>query len=228
MSNVMALQAKKVTRPNTENRKVLPKRGRNADVRPREYLTPDEVERLVDQAGKLGRYGARDAALLLLAYRHGLRVSELVALRWDMVDLKQGLLHVNRLKNGIPSVHRHGGDPARSVLTIPPRHFRNDLGVTDVERQSAARAITRLDPHLADLPPVPVGLVALQPCIFPERHRREVLLRALAEGLAFLRRVDAVDADLYLLAPGQNRDRVAIGDPDDAGAADFSVRRYRG
>ena len=59
----------------------------------------------MDQAGKLGRHGARDAALLLLAYRHGLRVSELVALRWDMVDLKQGLLHVTRLKNGIPSVH---------------------------------------------------------------------------------------------------------------------------
>jgi type 1 fimbriae regulatory protein FimB/type 1 fimbriae regulatory protein FimE len=50
----------------------------------------------VDQAGKLGRHGARDAALLLLAYRHGLRVSELVALRWDMVDLKQELLHFNQ------------------------------------------------------------------------------------------------------------------------------------
>jgi len=41
----------------------------------------------------------------MLAYRHGLRVSELVALRWEQVDLKQGLLHVARLKNGLPSTH---------------------------------------------------------------------------------------------------------------------------
>ena len=114
MSNVVALRAVKRTRPNTENRKVLPKRGRNADVRPREYLTPDEVERVIDQASKHGRHGPRDAALLMLAYRHGLRVSELIALRWDMVDLKQVLLHVNRLKNGIPSVHPLRGPELRA------------------------------------------------------------------------------------------------------------------
>ena len=114
MGNVVAIRAGKSTRPNTENRKVLPRRVRNAAVRPREYLTPDEVERLIDQAGKHGRHGPRDAALLMLAYRHGLRVSELTAVRWDMVDLKQGLLHINRLKNGIPSVHPLRG-PLRSV-----------------------------------------------------------------------------------------------------------------
>jgi type 1 fimbriae regulatory protein FimE len=60
-------------------------------------------------AARIGRYGHRDATLMLLTYRHGLRVSELVALRWEQMDLKGGLLHVNRSKNGIPSVHPCAG-----------------------------------------------------------------------------------------------------------------------
>jgi len=118
MSNVVALQSKKRTRPSIENRKVVPKRLRNAEIRSREYLTPDEVQKLIEHAGKLGRHGQRDAALLTLAYRHGLRVSELVALRWDMVDLKQGRLHVNRLKNGIPSVHPLRGPELRALRKV--------------------------------------------------------------------------------------------------------------
>lgn len=47
-----------------------------------------------------GRVGERDALLIMMAYRHGLRASELIALRWDHVDLKAGLLHVTRLKHG--------------------------------------------------------------------------------------------------------------------------------
>src|SRR5437667_11284354 len=90
ISNVVALRTETRVRPNIENRKVMPKRPTNASRRSREYLTPEEAERLIREAGKLGRHGQRDAALLTLAYRHGLRVSELVALRWDVIDLKQG------------------------------------------------------------------------------------------------------------------------------------------
>jgi integrase len=54
----------------------------NRERRTREYLTPQEVEKLIRAASRVGRYGHRDATLILLAYRHGLRVSELVALRW--------------------------------------------------------------------------------------------------------------------------------------------------
>src|ERR1019366_4957625 len=79
-----------------------PPRQTNASRRRREYLTPDEIEKLLQASSKLGRHGARDRTLILIAYRHGLRVSELVALRWDQVDLKAGL-HVARLKNGIAS-----------------------------------------------------------------------------------------------------------------------------
>jgi type 1 fimbriae regulatory protein FimB/type 1 fimbriae regulatory protein FimE len=86
-----------------------PRKPRNAEVRSREYLTPREVEKLMAAARKIGRHGHRDRTLILVMYRHGLRVSELVRLRWDQVDLDAGLIHVNRMKNGIPSSHPLGG-----------------------------------------------------------------------------------------------------------------------
>ena len=65
-----------------------------------------------------GRHGHRDATLILISYRHGLRVSELVALRWDQVDLRAGALHVNRLKNGSPSVHPIRGPELRALRRL--------------------------------------------------------------------------------------------------------------
>jgi site-specific recombinase XerD len=81
-----------------------PKRIKNAALRSREYLTEGEVERLIRTARQRGRYGVRDAAMILMAYRHGLRVCELCALRWDQVDFTQGLLHVGR-RNNTACVH---------------------------------------------------------------------------------------------------------------------------
>ena len=104
------------TSPNTENGKV--RRKPYKELRTREYLTPDEVERLMDAARETGRYGHRDKTLILIAYRHALRVSELIALRWDMVDLKKGLLHVSRLKNGIDSVHPLRGPELRALRKL--------------------------------------------------------------------------------------------------------------
>src|SRR4051812_29209566 len=77
-------------------------------TRPREYLTEREIEKLIEAAGG-NRWGHRDATAILLAYRHGLRASELVALRWDDIDFQTGKLHVRRSKGGTPSVHPIGG-----------------------------------------------------------------------------------------------------------------------
>ena len=96
----------------------LPKRQKNKDVRSREYLTEEEVESLVKAAREIGRHGHRDATLILLAYRHGLRVSELVSLRWEQIDLRQGLLHVNRIKNGTPSTHPLRGPEIRALRKL--------------------------------------------------------------------------------------------------------------
>src|SRR6202453_1897918 len=103
--------------PTIENRKV-PIRRPNAAYRSREYLAEREVEALMEAASSVGRHAARDAALILIAYRHGLRVSELVSLRWDQFDLRQGLLHVARCKHGIASVHPLRGPELRALRRL--------------------------------------------------------------------------------------------------------------
>jgi len=105
------------TAPAIVNRKV-PVRHKNADYRNREYLSEKEVGQVIDAAAGVGRHGLRDATLVLLAYRHGLRVSELVALRWDQVDLTQGLVHIARRKNGVPSVHPLRGPELRALRRL--------------------------------------------------------------------------------------------------------------
>jgi integrase len=99
-----------------------PKRLPNRDRRSREHLTESEVDLLIETAKGRGRYGHRDATMILLAYRHGLRVSELVALRWDQVDLTGGVLHVNRMKRGTASVHPLRGPEIRALRRLG--HFR--------------------------------------------------------------------------------------------------------
>lgn len=95
-----------------------PRKRPNAERRTREFLTPTEVESLVNAAEKLGRHGHRDATMLTIAYRHALRVSELVSLRWEQVDLAQGLLHVKRLKNGNASTHPLHGPELRAFRRL--------------------------------------------------------------------------------------------------------------
>ncbi len=95
-----------------------PRKPRNAEVRTREYLTAKEVERLMAAARKVGRHGHRDRTLILVMYRHGLRVSEAVRLRWDQVDLDAGFIHVNRLKNGTASTHPLGGSEIRALRKL--------------------------------------------------------------------------------------------------------------
>jgi type 1 fimbriae regulatory protein FimB/type 1 fimbriae regulatory protein FimE len=81
-----------------------PPRPKNAEVRTREYLTRDEVEQLI-KATADNRNAHRDATLILVASRHGLRVSEVIDLRWDQVDFTRAELHVRRVKGGSPATH---------------------------------------------------------------------------------------------------------------------------
>lgn len=134
MANVAHIRAGRGRRPNTENGKVSPPmRVPNRDRRSREHLTPGEVEKLIAAAGRLGRHGQRDATLILLAYRHGLRVSELVALRWDQLDLRLGHLHVARLKNGVASTHPVGGPELRALRRLQ-RDYSSSPYVFTTER----------------------------------------------------------------------------------------------
>jgi site-specific recombinase XerD len=84
----------------------------------RAYLTPDEIEQLMKAARQRGRYGHRDATMILVAYRHGLRVGELVTLRWDQIDLKLGRIHVRRMKGSEDSVHPLSGVEIRALRQV--------------------------------------------------------------------------------------------------------------
>jgi len=85
--------------------------------RPREYLTEREIDKLIE-AAKRNRWRHRDATAILIAYRHGLRASELVALRWDYIEFVTGKLHVRRAKGGMASVHPLGGKEMRALRRL--------------------------------------------------------------------------------------------------------------
>ena len=113
----MAKSRLRLVTPSTVLRTVMPRRPPNRDLRTREHLTEAEVERLM-KATKDNRYGHRDATMILVAYRHGLRVSELVDLRWEQVDLKGGVLHVRRVKQGTPATHPLTGRELRALRRL--------------------------------------------------------------------------------------------------------------
>src|SRR6266567_3356324 len=99
-------------------KRTLPRLLPNSAYRVREYLTEQEMDRLIETARKRGRNGQRDAAAILLAYRHGLRAQELCSLRWSQIDLRHGRLHVNRAKGGQESVHPLHGPELRALRPL--------------------------------------------------------------------------------------------------------------
>jgi type 1 fimbriae regulatory protein FimE len=73
-------------------------------VNRRRFLTAKEVQAMM-QAARHGPTGERDYCLILLAFRHGMRISELLDLHYRDLDLNEGRINVRRLKNGFSTVH---------------------------------------------------------------------------------------------------------------------------
>jgi site-specific recombinase XerD len=123
MSNSAIATARTNQAPTIETGTVVrfpaPAARRKAAEEPRRaYLTEAEVEQLCEAARKRGRYGHRDATMILMAYRHGLRVSELVALRWNQIRLDDGRISVERLKGSDDSVQPLSGTELRALRRI--------------------------------------------------------------------------------------------------------------
>ncbi len=83
-------------------------------------------------------------ALILLAYRHALRVAELVALRWDQIDLAQGLLHVTRAKNGTPSTHPLRGPEIRALRRLQRDYAGPYVFVTERKGPLTTSAVRKI------------------------------------------------------------------------------------
>jgi type 1 fimbriae regulatory protein FimB/type 1 fimbriae regulatory protein FimE len=113
----MPKPALKIVPTTVVKRKVTPRRPKNADVRKREYLTEREVEQLIEGC-KGNRQPHRDQTMILLAFRHGLRASELCDLQWTQVDFENASLAVSRAKNGTPSTHPLTGRELRALRRL--------------------------------------------------------------------------------------------------------------
>ena len=123
----------------------------------RKYLTEAQLGQLTKSA-KAGRYGQRDATLILIMARHGLRVTEAIDLHWDQIDFDKGHLHVKRLKGGIDSVHPIQGDELRALRELKrdqsPKSafvFTSQRG-GPMTRSNVSKMIERAGAD-ADLPP---------------------------------------------------------------------------
>jgi type 1 fimbriae regulatory protein FimB/type 1 fimbriae regulatory protein FimE len=113
----MANTTLKLVSPATENRTVSPLRRPNAELRPREHLTEREIDKLVE-AAKGNRWGQRDTTMILIAFRHGLRASELCGLQWSDVEFETGTLHLRRTKGGTTATHPLLGDELRALRSL--------------------------------------------------------------------------------------------------------------
>ena len=103
-----------------------PIKPKNKEQRVREFLTEKEVNELINASRKVGRHGHRDSTIILISYRHALRVSEVATLKWQQIDLDSGLISVNRRKNGIDSVQPLTGVELRAL-----RRLKRDYPVTE-------------------------------------------------------------------------------------------------
>ena len=140
-------------------RRPAPPRKQKQSPAVRDYLRPEEVEAMIQAARKTGRHPLRDAAIILLMFRHGLRTAELIALRWHQVDLKAGDLDVYRVKRGHSAKHPLRG-PQLRLLRELQRTYPDASYVFVAERKAplsprSIRAIVARTGQLAGLAFVP-------------------------------------------------------------------------
>ena len=131
---------RELTKPEENTTKNQPTRTKtNLELRSREYLTVDEVNQLRKAVRKNSQFLDRDEAIILVGFRHGLRLKELADLKWDQINFKDNLMHVKRAKNGLASTHPIKPDELRLLKKLskdPKRQkhvfiSRNNLPISE-------------------------------------------------------------------------------------------------
>lgn len=130
-------------------------RKKNKEYRSREYLTHDEVKRLIQSAGLRGRHTIRDQALVLLMFRHGLRATEAATLKWDAIMFDSKSLYIQRVKNSISGSHPLQSDELELLKELKEKNssslyvFHNERG-QHLSEGAIAKIISRCG-ELAEL-----------------------------------------------------------------------------
>jgi site-specific recombinase XerD len=134
------------------------------EPRLRDYLTRDEVASLL-RAAKKSRHAARNHAMILLAYRHGLRASEVTGLRLSDLDLRAGTIYCRRAKGSRSSLHPLNPDEIRALeRVLVQRNFNRSDHVFHSERgeRMTRNGFWRIVSQLGSLADVPVKTYAHQ------------------------------------------------------------------
>jgi integrase len=116
----------------------------NKDVRVREYLTADEIDQLISALRKKSRNPNRDALLVTMMFRHGLRVGEAVHLKWDQIDFKDSTLRVNRLKGSKDSVHPIPGPELRLLRRLEREKNSRYIFLSERKSPLTTQAVYRM------------------------------------------------------------------------------------
>jgi integrase len=134
----------KLVAPSTVNRSVgfrrVLRRSKNIEYRDREHLTPEEVDRLIETA-KRSRHGHRDATLILMAFRHGLRAQEIADLKWTEVHFgRNPSVFIRRVKDSESGTHPLRGDELRMLRELQ-RQYPDSGYVFTTEREAEGRKV---------------------------------------------------------------------------------------
>ena len=139
-------------------------RAKNAEYRRREYLTEGEIDSLIAAAGN-GRNPVRDRLLILMAFRHGLRVSELVDIRWQQIHLDTATIDIRRAKNGTPGIHGLQGDELRMLRALRREHPHADfVFLSERKAPLSVDGAQKLIERLGVAAKLPFNIHAHMPC----------------------------------------------------------------
>ncbi|MGG6266217.1 tyrosine-type recombinase/integrase [Leptolyngbya sp. AN03gr2] len=140
-----------------EKKGTSPNQGHEATGRSREHLTPQEMDVLLSAAKKSGRNSHRNFTMILLIYRHGLRVEECSDLQWCNISFEDGTIYIRRCKGSESGTHPLSGDELRALRKLQRESAKSAFVFvtskgTPIKKTAIAAMIKRLGEGLFEFP----------------------------------------------------------------------------